>query len=608
MSYTKTTWRNNQSPAINAENLNHIEQGIYDAHDGLASANNNMELMDNRLQGEIDDANSDISTLESNLAAETSARTQQDNVLSARMDTFTQLPSGSTSGDAELIDIRVGADGTTYSTAGDAVRGQVTDLKDEISKTIPVDFSGAIDGKYISSQGYMGDASGFSIVSFNANVGDTIVFQATGYITAVAMISIYYNGNYFRPRSVSVDSDQHVYKYTITEEDVVNDEVVVYLSYINSASKTAQISRPNIYTKDEVFDAITKEIVAVDFSTAVMDKYVNSGGRLADSSGWAVAHFDGKAGDEISFTATGYLNYVSMISSSADGVGFEPLAVSIDSTNRTYHAVLNEDITVYLSYVVTDNHSAKIVRNRILTAEETKEYVSDTIDKYIDVLPNYLHLFNTIGIVGDSLASGEVYPETGNTPKDMYHWSWLENICKDIGATSAYYSQGGLTASGWCDDGSGLRTRLLSDAPHNAYYLALGTNDKNYFNLGTINDTASDNTFAGWYKEIISIIHAHAPNAVIFCVSLYSDDASSTDCSTLIEAISELYSYCYYVDYINNCDADIKITGANTLYQHNWHFTGLGYIRVGNTIKKVTLKTVADNLSDFKFFAYNQTE
>lgn len=138
MSYTKTTWRNNQSPAINADNLNHIEQGIYDAHNGLASANNNMELMDDRLQAEIDDVNSDISTLESNLAAETSARTQQDSVLSARMDTFTQLPSGSTSGDAELIDIRVGANGTTYPTAGDAVRGQVSDLKSAISEIEPI--------------------------------------------------------------------------------------------------------------------------------------------------------------------------------------------------------------------------------------------------------------------------------------------------------------------------------------------------------------------------------------------------------------------------------------------------------------------------------------
>lgn len=35
MSYTKTQWRNNQSPAINADNLNHIEQGIYDAHSNI---------------------------------------------------------------------------------------------------------------------------------------------------------------------------------------------------------------------------------------------------------------------------------------------------------------------------------------------------------------------------------------------------------------------------------------------------------------------------------------------------------------------------------------------------------------------------------------------
>lgn len=44
MAYTKTQWVNNQAPAIDADNLNKIEQGIYDAHtekqDTLVSGTN----------------------------------------------------------------------------------------------------------------------------------------------------------------------------------------------------------------------------------------------------------------------------------------------------------------------------------------------------------------------------------------------------------------------------------------------------------------------------------------------------------------------------------------------------------------------------------------
>jgi endonuclease/exonuclease/phosphatase family metal-dependent hydrolase len=45
--------------------------------------------------------------------------------LSARMDEFTNLPDGSTAGDAELADIRVAYNGTVYGNAGTAVREQV---------------------------------------------------------------------------------------------------------------------------------------------------------------------------------------------------------------------------------------------------------------------------------------------------------------------------------------------------------------------------------------------------------------------------------------------------------------------------------------------------
>lgn len=57
-------------------------------------------------------------------------------VLENRMNTFASLPEGSTSGNAELIDIRVPANGfnnnVPYSTAGNAVRGQVDSLNRDL--------------------------------------------------------------------------------------------------------------------------------------------------------------------------------------------------------------------------------------------------------------------------------------------------------------------------------------------------------------------------------------------------------------------------------------------------------------------------------------------
>ena len=52
--------------------------------------------------------------------------------LEGRMDQFATLAEGSTTGDAELMDARVGADGYTWPSAGDAIRGQVSYLKGDI--------------------------------------------------------------------------------------------------------------------------------------------------------------------------------------------------------------------------------------------------------------------------------------------------------------------------------------------------------------------------------------------------------------------------------------------------------------------------------------------
>ena len=70
--------------------------------------------------------------LNEEIATEKSDRLKEVAAERARIDKFVAMKDGSTTGDAELQDIRVKADGTTATTAGNAVREQISQLSDDI--------------------------------------------------------------------------------------------------------------------------------------------------------------------------------------------------------------------------------------------------------------------------------------------------------------------------------------------------------------------------------------------------------------------------------------------------------------------------------------------
>ena len=73
-----------------------------------------------------------ISSIKSLVGEKSSELSQEIDVERKRINNFTKLGEGSTTGDAELADMRVGADGKEYDTAGEAVRGQVGELKEVV--------------------------------------------------------------------------------------------------------------------------------------------------------------------------------------------------------------------------------------------------------------------------------------------------------------------------------------------------------------------------------------------------------------------------------------------------------------------------------------------
>lgn len=120
----------------------------------------------------------------------------------ARINSFTSLSEGSTTGDAELADGRIGADGITYANIGDSIRNQSKNIKDYLYNALPiVTYNNDVltnTGKYIDVTGILRlnkDFSASEMIEIPININE-IVIEKIGIITTGCGIAFYTDNSF----------------------------------------------------------------------------------------------------------------------------------------------------------------------------------------------------------------------------------------------------------------------------------------------------------------------------------------------------------------------------------------------------------------------------
>ena len=210
-----------------------------------------------------------------------------------------------------------------------------------------------------------------------------------------------------------------------------------------------------------------------------------------------------------------------------------------------------------------------------------------------------LSMFQSIGIIGDSFASGEIFINGNGV--DYYDLSWGQIMARMAGSTAVNYSKGGLTTKTWLTDANYGLAKLNAETANQLYIIALGINDGNQsIPIGTISDITSDstNSFYSYYGRIIRAVKAHAPNAVIMLSTLARWTSTYNPYSAAVKAIGAYYD----LPVFDLSESDFFQSDFFADTQVNNHPTAVNYSAMAKEYKRLVENALVENAELYKTF------
>jgi lysophospholipase L1-like esterase len=246
-------------------------------------------------------------------------------LLETRMNTFSALPEGTTTSDAEIIDARIGADGKTYSNLGEAIRTQVNNSKSDL-----------INAKNSIIGGNYKDIKWFDGISFSKTTnGELISNNGTQTATTTELLPVTKGAKII----VSADFIARFGAYDENKNFISDSYISEKPDYIEYTPTENGYIRVSIFYKDvvengvTVFSAVNKEDVSITCNIEPINIenywYGKSFVSLGDSITWQ----DGKEytqGNYIGKIARGYQTIIKeklgFISYNNMGISGRPIA------------------------------------------------------------------------------------------------------------------------------------------------------------------------------------------------------------------------------------------------------------------------------------------
>ena len=629
-----------------------------------SALDNYLNLVDNSINGTMAGYLENLIKQEVNRAMQKeNDLTNKYNELSSRMDSFTQLQEGSTTGDAELIDGRVGYDGKTYENIGDAIRGQVSQLSDEI------DFiSSPTKNKWDMKSGKLYGVT-FNVlkdggISIEGTATNNIFFrQRINHLNGLYCLSVKsINGGYeiykFNVRTRNLennliqdiqitnagdyenvkDGDIDYIEIGIVSGTVVND--ILYIQLEEGNVKTDFI--PPITAIDYVSREFVNDLSLI--SSYTKNKWLMKSGRLygvtfnvLKDGGISI---EGTATNNIFFRQRiNHLNGLYCLSVKSINGGYEIYKFNVRTRNLENNLIQDIQITNAGDYenvkdgdidyieigivsgtVVNDILYIQLEEGNVktdfippITATDyvSREFVNDlsSLEKYVyenKYKTRLFSVFHTVGVIGDSLASGQNRVDDPQHYHDFYDYSWVQCMKRELGNTMYNFTKSGLSTRTWLTDDMGLRL-LQSTEKCQCYIIALGANDiglgEEYIgtpsDIDLLNYNNNADTFYGNYAKIIQIIKEKEPRAKIFtfenpCYGIYDMRVKFNNVVKYMETIFDnVYNISFDEDFFNSQESFMK---KNNLYGH---YTPLGYQYVASHFLDKLSCYMYDNYLEF---------